>query len=642
MSSSTAGWRHRATRAVGLAFALSVGTSVPASAQPTAPSARRPAAAPAAEVHEATVAALQRAMAEGRTTSVALVDAYLARIAAYDQQGPRLNAMIRLNPGARAEARRLDAERRAGRVRGPLHGIPIILKDNFDTHDLPTSGGSLALANHRTAGDAFVVRRLRDAGAVVLGKSNMHELAAGITTISSLGGQTCNPYDPRRTPGGSSGGTGAAIAASFAAVGWGSDTCGSIRIPAAFGSLVGLRPTHGLVSRTGVMPLSHTQDIAGPIARTVGDLAVALDATVGPDPADTSTRVLAGRPLPRFVDALSARALRGARIGILANYFTDADGEILDTVRAAIRAMHAAGADTVSVTIAGFDSLLAGTSVINFEHKFDLLDYLARAPAGPVASLADLVATGLEHDALEARFRLADTAGTRDSPAYRRALARQAAARARITALLDSLRLDALVYPTMRRKPALVGEPQLGGTCGLSAQTGLPALTIPAGFTAEGLPVGVELLGGPFTDVRLVSLGHAFEQLGPRRRAPFSTPALVDGRAPAATAFSAVARGDAATARARFVYEPLRSTLRFEVGVAGGAAGHVEAVVLRRRDANGGLRVAHRLSGPGTTTASGSLTLTAVDRTALLQGELVFSLVGPGDVAAEATLLVPK
>ncbi|MEO7359204.1 MAG: amidase family protein, partial [Gemmatimonadaceae bacterium] len=203
-------------------------------------------------------------MSEGRTNSLQLVEAYLARIAAFDARGPALNSMIRINPQARADARRLDAERRAGKVRGPMHGVPVILKDNYNTSDMPTSGGSLALANHQTTDDAFVVKRLRDAGAIILGKSNLHELAAGITSISSLGGQTRNPYDPRRCPGGSSGGTGAAIAASFAAVGWGSDTCGSIRIPSAFGSLVGLRPTQGLVSRVGIMPLSHTQDIAGP------------------------------------------------------------------------------------------------------------------------------------------------------------------------------------------------------------------------------------------------------------------------------------------------------------------------------------------------------------------------------------------
>jgi Asp-tRNA(Asn)/Glu-tRNA(Gln) amidotransferase A subunit family amidase len=627
--------RH-AARAATVATAVSLLASASAVAQPRPPAAGRPAAP--VEVYEATVAELQRAMAEGRTTSAALVDAYLARIAAYEQRGPELNALIRLNPGALADARRLDGERRAGRLRGPLHGIPIILKDNFDTRDLPTSGGSLALANHRTADDAFVVGRLRDAGAVILAKSNMHELAAGITTISSLGGQTCNPYDPRRTPGGSSGGTGAAIAASFAALGWGSDTCGSIRIPAAFGSLVGLRPTQGLFSRTGVMPLSHTQDVPGPLARTVADLALALDATVGPDAADSATRVLAGRPLPRFADSLSAGALRGARIGILTHYFADADGEILDTVRAAIRTMHAAGADTVSVTIAGFDSLLAGTSVINFEHEHDLLAYLARTPGAPVASLGALLATGLEHEALEARFRLADTMGTRDSPAYRRALARQAAVRSRITALLDSLRLDALVYPTMRRRPALIGDPQLGSTCNLSAQTGLPALALPAGFTADGLPVSVELLGRAFGDVRLVALGYAFEQLGSRRRAPFSTPALVNGRAPAERPFTAAASGAGATARGRFVYDPVRGSLRFDVGVGGGAAERVAAVVLRRRDATGSARVTHRLSGPGARAASGALTLNAADRAALASGTLVLTLVGPGGVVAETPL----
>jgi Asp-tRNA(Asn)/Glu-tRNA(Gln) amidotransferase A subunit family amidase len=226
---------------------------------------------------------------------VQLVDAYLARIAAYDVGGPQLNAMIRLNPAARRDAAAMDAERAAGRVRGPLHGIPIILKDNYDVAGLTTSAGSLALTGNIPTADASIVRRLREGGAIILGQSNMHELAAGITNISSLGGQTRNPYDPRRCPGGSSGGTGVAIAASFAAVGWGSDTCGSIRIPAAYNSLYGLRPTQGMASRAGIVPLSHTQDVPGPLARTVTDLAIALDVTVGPDPADTGTRALAGR-----------------------------------------------------------------------------------------------------------------------------------------------------------------------------------------------------------------------------------------------------------------------------------------------------------------------------------------------------------
>ena len=607
---------------------------VPIAAQATASQA-------AVDVYEASITDLQAAMTSGRTTSEALVGAYLARIAAYDRQGPEINAMVRLNPNARADARRLDAERRQGKVRGPLHGIPIILKDNFDTADLPTSGGALALATHQTKDDAFVVVKLREAGAVIIGKANMHELAAGITTISSLGGQTRNPYDPRRCPGGSSGGTGAAIAASFAAVGWGSDTCGSIRIPSAFGSLVGLRPTQGLVSRTGVMPLSHTQDIAGPLARTVTDLAIALDVSVGLDAADSATHVLQGRGTPRFADSLSRTSLRGARIGILMNYFTDADGEILDTIRAGIRAMKAAGADTVRVNIADFDSLLANTSVINFEHKYDLIDYLARTPATPIKSIADMLAAGLESEALEARLKLADSLGTRDNAAYRRALARQAVARARIIAVMDSLGVDALVYPTMRRKPVFVGDPQLGSTCGLSAQTGLPALSVPAGFTSDGLPVGLELLGRPFSDVRLVSMAYAFEQLGLRRRAPYATPRLVRGRAPAPIAFSATAAAGGATTRARFTFEPTRSTLRYDVRVTGVAAPRIVAVTLRRRDARGAVRVAHVLSGPNVTSGGGSIPLSMANREALLSGQLVMTAAVTGASPAEARLVLP-
>ncbi len=248
-----------------------------------------PPAAPAAplfEVHELGILALQAAQTDGTVTARGLVQSYLARIAAYDQAGPALNAIVLLNPLALDEADALDRERAARGPRGPLHGIPILVKDNYDTATMPTSGGALGLARLQPAADAFQVQKLRAAGAVILGKTTMHELAAGITTISSLTGQTRNPYDLQRVPGGSSGGTGAAVAASFAAAGMGSDTCGSIRIPAANQNLVGLRATRGLSSRTGVMPLSDTQDVAGPLARSVTDLALVLDATVGPDPAD--------------------------------------------------------------------------------------------------------------------------------------------------------------------------------------------------------------------------------------------------------------------------------------------------------------------------------------------------------------------
>jgi Asp-tRNA(Asn)/Glu-tRNA(Gln) amidotransferase A subunit family amidase len=241
------------------------------------------------EVAESSIADEQRAMTEGRVSSKDLVQAYLSRIEAFDQRGPRLNALITLNPNAIKEAEALDRERAAKGPRGPLHGIPVIVKDNYSTADMQTTAGTVALLGFVPSSDAFQVRKLREAGAVVVGKSNLHELASGITTVGSAFGQTRNPYDPSRNPGGSSGGTGAAITASLAAVGMGSDTCGSIRIPSSVNSLVGLRATKGLSSIAGIVPLSVTQDVGGPLARSVADLATMLDATIGEDPADPAT-----------------------------------------------------------------------------------------------------------------------------------------------------------------------------------------------------------------------------------------------------------------------------------------------------------------------------------------------------------------
>ncbi len=577
-------------------------------------------------VVEATITELQRGMSQGRFTALALTRAYRARIAAYDQKGPALNAMIRVNSAAERDAIAMDAERRAGKVRGPLHGIPVILKDNFNTADMPTTGSTLALASFVPREDAFIVRRLREAGAVIIGKSNLHELAAGITSVSSMGGQTRNPYDPRRCPGGSSGGTGAAIAASFAVVGWGSDTCGSIRIPAAFGSLYGLRPTSGLVSRNGVIPLSHTQDVIGPLARTVTDLAMALDITVGRDSADAATQVLEGRALPRFVESLDKDALRGKRLGVLRNYMTGTDGDIADSIRAAARAMGALGAEVIDVTIPNLDSLIAGSSVIGFEFKWDLMDFLTKWPGAPVNSLREIIDRGLHHEALDATFRIRDSISTRDSDAYRAALGKQATLRTRLVALFDSLKLDAMIYPTMQRRPVLVGEAQPGTTCTLSAHSGLPALSLPAGFTNDGLPVGLELMGRPFDDARLVAMAYAFEQSpgGVRRRAPLTTPVLLNGRAPGAQAYGA--RAGAAVAAFRF--DALRSELHYEVTILASAMRGSQAVVLRRTDATGvgggapRVRVVQRLVGPGVTSASGVIPLGELDRRALGAGRL--------------------
>ncbi|MGQ0648514.1 MAG: amidase [Gemmatimonadaceae bacterium] len=594
-------------------------------------------------VFEASVTDLQNGLRTGRWTSVQLVDAYLARITAYDRGGAALNAMIRLSPHARREAAALDRERASGRVRGPFHGIPIVLKDNFDTRGMATSAGSLALAALQTPGDGFVVRRLRDAGAVIIGKTNMHELAAGITSVSSLGGQTRNPYDPMRCPGGSSGGTGVAVAASFAAVGWGSDTCGSIRIPSAYNSLFGLRPTQGLVSRRGIVPLSHTQDIAGPLARTATDLAIALDVTIGADPDDSVTRVLEGRSLPKFVDSLSATALRGARLGVLTNYMTgDIDNEIRDTIRAAVNQMKAAGAEVVDVRIADFDSLLAGSGVINFETEGDLADYLRAIPGAPQLTVKDILDRGLHHDALTARIVTMDTAGTRDSEPYRRALAKQRIVRARVIAILDSLSLDVLVYPTMRRRPVLVGEPQPGGTCGLSANTGLPALSAPAGFTSDGLPVGVEFVGRPFADARLVALAFAWEQRGARRRAPSTTPALHGGRVPRPLPISVSVPVGSGVVRARFVFDQVTNQLRYDVLATGVPEAQLHAVVFRRHPATGGAPVFHRATGPGVLRAAGSLSLSGADRHALIEGRISLGvLAGDADGLREARLKIP-
>ena len=638
--------------------------------------AQAPRAIQRIEVHEASITDLQRAMTDGRATSVQLVDAYLARIAAYETEGPALNALIRLNPTARADAARRDAERRRGEVRGPLHGIPIIVKDNFDTEGLATTGGSIALAGNVPTADATVVKKLRDAGAVIIGKSNLHELAAGIVSISSQGGQTRNPYDPRRNPGGSSGGTGAAIAASFAAVGWGSDTCGSIRIPCAFANLVGLRPTQGMVSGHGIIPLSHTQDIGGPLARTVTDLAIALDATVGPDSADPGTRVQEGRTLPRFTDSLSATALRGARIGLLMNYMTDIDSEVADTIRAATRAMATAGATIVEVNIPGFEPLLANSSVIPHEFKFDLMDYLATHSTAGVRSLREILDRGLYHDALKETFERREAVATRTTPAYQAALGKRATIRDRIVAVMDSLRLDALAYPTIRRKPAFIGEAQVGGTCALAAQTGLPAISAPAGFGNDGLPIGIELLGRPWADARLVSLAYAFEQHGSRRRPPPTTPPLVNGRAPAPVTFTTVARSGAAVARATFTYDETRNELAYAVRITGVSPSRIAGVVMMRAGPSGSLadtvratstaaasdstrraadtgrttsatarasHVVHRLVGAEAVSASGTIYLDGINLRALVDGRLDVALVtADRPVADRAPVRLPR
>ena len=592
---------------------------------------------PAFDVTEKSITELQTALAAGQVTSRRLVDAFLERIKAYDAAGPAINAMIALNPRAGETADALDRERAAGRVRGPLHGIPIVVKDNYDTTDMPTTGSSLGLAGFVPAADAFLVKKLRQAGAVILGKTNMHELAAGITSISSLGGQTRNPYDPARNAGGSSGGTAAAVAASFAVFGMGSDTCGSIRIPAAHNNLFGLRGTAGLSSRSGIIPLSHTQDIGGPLARTVTDLAIALDATIGPDPDDPATLAGDGRRPAGFREALRADALKGARIGILTAWFSGegTDADMSAAARAALDEMRKAGAVTEDVAIPDLEPLTGASSLISYEFKFDLMDYLARAPGAPVKSLADILDRGLYHAALEQTFRRRNAVESRDSAAYRRALeARDALARA-VIVLVTARRLDAIAYPVMRRRPAILGEPQAGSTCQLSAQSGLPAISMPAGFTPDGLPAAIELLGLPWTDARLVALAYAFEQAAPKRRAPLSTPPLVDGRPPAPVTFTLRPEGrlvvppaPASNAKAAVSIEFDRTTgrLLYRVSVSGIAPADMLFAGIHRGETGKNGPVLYRLLAPGAVSAEGTIALTPRDRADLAEGRLYLQI----------------
>jgi Asp-tRNA(Asn)/Glu-tRNA(Gln) amidotransferase A subunit family amidase len=486
--------------------------------------------APRFDAFEKTIPELAEALDRGEVTSRELVRQYLERIEAFDRGGPALNSLLYVNPRALEEADALDRERRERGSRGPLHGIPVVLKDNYDTRDMPTTASSVALTGFIPRDDAFQVRKLREAGAVFIGKSNLHELARGITTISSLGGQTLNPYDPRRNPGGSSGGTGAAVAANLAAVGMGSDTCGSIRIPAANNNLFGLRVTQGLLSRDGIIPLSHTQDVPGPLARSVIDLVLVLDATVGQDSADPQTAMAAGRYPASYKEFLRENSLKGVRLGLLKSYLetTAPEKEMTDVVLAAVESMKKLGAEAVEIEVDKLAELLETSGVIGMEFKFDLENYLETAGGAPVKNLGEILDRGLYHDALGAIFRTSNDA-KENSEEYKKALARREDVREALLEAMRKHKLDAIVYPTLRVKPARIGDPQPGSSCTVSAHSGLPAISIPAGFTNDGLPVGLELLGKAFEEGKLLGMAYAYEQAAKPRKPPARTPSLVTG-----------------------------------------------------------------------------------------------------------------
>jgi amidase len=496
-------------------------------------------APPAFELDEMTVAQLQDAMASGRYTSRRIVEMYLARIRAIDGQGPALGAVIELNPDALAIADALDAERAAKKVRGPLHGIPVLIKDNIDTGDkMMTTAGSLALEGSIAARDSFVAGRLRAAGAVILGKTNLSEWANFRSTRatsgwSGRGGQVKNPYALDRNPCGSSSGTGAAIAANFAAIGIGSETDGSIVCPSSINSLVGIKPTVGLVSRSGIIPISHTQDTAGPMTRTVTDAALLLGALTGVDPRDKATAASAGKALTDYTKALRPDALKGARIGVARKRYFGYHPDTDRLVEQAIADMKAQGATIVDPADIPTAAQLDGCEfeVLLYEFKADLNAYLgALGPGAKIHSLADLIAFDEKEKAREMPFFGQEIAvqaqkkGPLTSPAYRKALTtcRTRARTLGIDAVMTQHKLDALIAPT--GGPAwptdlVNGDHFIGASSTPAAVAGYPSITVPAGFV-HGLPVGVSFIGRAWSEAKLIGFAYAYEQATHHRKPP--------------------------------------------------------------------------------------------------------------------------
>ena len=479
-------------------------------------------------------------MEAGALTARALTQAYLDRIAAVDKDGPRLNSVIELNPAALADADALDAERTQGRIRGPLHGIPVLLKDNIDVAGMTNSAGSLALAEHRPKQDAFIAARLRASGAVILGKTNLSEWANFRSTRSSSGwssrgGQTRNPYVLDRNPCGSSSGTGTAIAASLGAIGVGTETDGSIICPAAVSGLVGLKPTVGLVSRTGIIPISISQDTAGPMARTVADAALLLSGLAGVDENDPAGKASEGKIASDYTSFLNAEALRGKRIGLLRQVMGFHPG--VDAVtNIAVDALKQQGAEVIDVKVATYNDWNEPEfEVLLYEFKDGLNAYLKNSGA-PHASLEALIAFNHAHaDRVmpffgQEIFEQAQAKGPLTDASYLKArdAAKRLAGQDGLVAALDSNKLDALLAPSM--SPAwltdhVLGDHFVGAGYGMAAVAGTPSITIPAGETF-GLPVGVTLMGRAYSEGELIALAYALEQATKARKAPQYKPTL--------------------------------------------------------------------------------------------------------------------
>jgi len=497
------------------------------------------------ELDEATVTDLQARMKSGELTARSLAEKYLSRIDEIDKRGPAINAIIELNPDALAIAEGLDKERHDKGPRGPLHGIPVLIKDNIDTADrMMTTAGSLALAGSIAPRDAFVVERLRAAGAVILGKTNLSEWANfrsshSTSGWSGRGGQTRNPYALDRNPCGSSSGSGAAASANLCALAVGTETDGSVTCPSSMNGLVGIKPTLGLVSRSGIIPIAHSQDTAGPMARTVTDVAILLGAMAGVDSNDAVTKESAGKAKPDYTKFLDPNGLRGARIGIARKFFGFSEA-VDQLMSGALDVMKRLGADIIDPadipTMGKFGD--AENDVLQFEFKADLNAYLERlGPKAPVHSLKEIIDFNEQNAKREMPYFGQDVMiksqarGPLTSPAYLKALktCRDLARKRGIDAVMTQHKLDALMAPTAG--PASLidlpsGDHIAGGDITApAAVAGYPHITVPAGYVF-GLPVGLSFVGTAYSEPVLIRLAYAFEQATKHRRAPKFLPSV--------------------------------------------------------------------------------------------------------------------
>ena len=487
------------------------------------------------ELIELTITEAHEAMLAGTLTSRALVEAYLERIRTFDKRGPAFNAIIMVNPNALARADELDAALRStGELAGPLHGVPFIVKDNYDTHDMPTTGGSASLAGSIPADDAYQVRKIREAGAIVLAKSNLAEFAftAMETVGSMLPGWTFNPYQLNRVTAGSSGGTAAGLAANYGLGGLGTDTGNSIRGPSSHNALVGIRSTQGLTSRDGIIPLFAHRDVGGPMTRTVEDAVRIFDVIAGTDPADPVTAEADARRPTTYIDSLQLD-LDGVTIGVAKQiaYTQTADPEILMRFAEALRDLESLGATLLrDFMIPDLDSLRRGTSCSRF--RYDIENYLATLPHPPHRTLAEIEESGDVHvTVLPGVRRFLRFEGIPDTNEQCMA-ARAAEERFRVgvRAAMADRGVDALVYPTWNNPPRLVGDltsPHGNNSPILSPPTGFPAITVPMGFVwGDTLPAGLQTYGDAWSEPTLIRIAYAYEQATQRRRPPASAPPL--------------------------------------------------------------------------------------------------------------------